>query len=461
MQRVRLFCVALAATLIASSGTSYASEADDQYTTLARQYFDLSFRANPVSATQAGVHEYDDKLGDFSAAATQAQNARDHRYLHQLDEINRSQLSPEVQLDATLFQNMLLDNLLLNEKLAQWKHDPDQYTQAASGAVFSIMSRDYAPLPKRLSYAIARERAIPTMLAEAKANITSVDAVTQRISVEDATGAVDFFKTSVPQAFASVKDAALQAQFASANAAVLRAMTSYAAWIKHLTPHGSFAIGADAYQKRLQYEDALDIPLDQYLAIGQRALDATREEFIATAKSIDPKKAPLQVYLDLAKVHPTASALLPKAQSDLTKLRAFLIAKNIVTLAPDANIKVIETPPFERATTEAAEDSPGPLEDVATQAYYYVTPVNPAWTKAQQEDFLAEFNDFEFPIISAHEVYPGHFTNFSLNRHLDLSETRKLLTSSEFAEGWAHYSEQMMVEQGWGDNDPRVHLAQL
>ena len=122
---------------------------------------------------------------------------------------------------------------------------------------------------------------------------------------------------------------------------------------------------------------------------------------------------------------------------------------------------MIETPAFERTTTSAAEDSPGPLETVATQAYYYVTPVDPTWSAKQKEEFLAQFNDFEFPIISAHEVYPGHFTNFSIDRGLDLSLTRKLSLSSEFAEGWAHYSEQMMVDEGWGNGDPRVRLAQL
>jgi uncharacterized protein (DUF885 family) len=169
----------------------------------------------------------------------------------------------------------------------------------------------------------------------------------------------------------------------------------------------------------------------------------------------------LQVYLSITRIHPAPSALLETASRDLVKLRAFVETKHIVTLPPNANIKVIETPPFERATTSAAEDSPGPLETVATQAYYYVTPVDPSWSHEQQEQFLAQFNDFEFPIISAHEVYPGHFTNFSIERGLDLSLTRKLTLSSEFAEGWAHYSEQMIVDEGWGNGDPRVRLAQL
>jgi uncharacterized protein (DUF885 family) len=459
----RVVSIGLAAALLGAAppAGSGPGSADAQYVALAKSYYYQEFKLNPIEATETGVHDYDDQIGDFSAAGIAAGLALDRSTLQQLDAIDRSQLSTDVALDATLLKNTIDDDLLLNDTLQQWRHNPDNYTQAASGAVFVVMSKDYAPIEQRMKYAIAREQQIPTLLKTAEQNITTVDKITQQISVEDAAGSADFFTTSVSQAFASVTDPALQAQLKAANAAAAAAVTSYAAWIKALKPSGTFAIGADAYKKRLLYEDGLDMPLDAYLAVGERALAQTQAQFVATAKQIDPKATPLQVYLSLAKVHPAPDALLGKAQSDLVKLRAFIEAKHIVTLPPGANIKVIETPAFERTTISAAEDSPGPLETVATQAYYYVTPVDPTWSQKQKEEFLAEFNDFEFPIISAHEVYPGHFTNFSIDRTLDLSLTRKLTVSSEFAEGWAHYSEQMMVDEGWGNGDPRVRLAQL
>ncbi|HEX4014521.1 MAG TPA: DUF885 domain-containing protein [Candidatus Cybelea sp.] len=459
---MRIIAAALIAALLgAAPATQSAGTADSQYESLAKAYYDVSFRLSPIEATAVGVHDYDDQIGDFSAAGVATQMKSDHDYLGKLATIDRANLSPSVALDATLLEYTLRDDLLLNETLAQWRHDPDDYTQSASAAVFTVMSKDYAPLEKRLGFAVARERLIPAMLAEGEKNITSVDAITQQISAEDAAGSVDFFKTSVPQAFEGVRDASLQAQLKKANDEAAGAMAGYARWIKTLKPNGTFAIGADAYRKRLLYEDALSMPLDQYLAVGERALAQTRAQFIATARKINPHATPLQVYLSITKIHPAPDALLSTAQRDLVRLRAFVEAKRIVTLPPNANIKVIETPPFERATTSAAEDSPGPLETVATQAYYYVTPVDPTWSAKEKEEFLAQFNDFEFPIISAHEVYPGHFTNFSIDRGLDLSLTRKLSQSSEFAEGWAHYSEQMMVDEGWGDGDPRVRLAQL
>ena len=457
----RILSFVLAASLLATPRALAADSGDAAYVALAQTYYTGVFKLNPTYATNVGVHDYDDQLGDYSAAGVDKQIAYDRDYLAKVTAIDPATLSPSVALDRTLLENRLHDRILLADTLGVWKHSPDYYTRAASGAVFSIMSKDYAPLTTRIVYAAAREEAIPAMLQDAEKNITSVDAVTQRIAAADAAGSVSFFKNSVPLAFTDVHDAALQSRLQSANAGAMSAMSAYAAWIKALKPSGTYAIGADAYKARLLYEDALDIPLDQYLAVGERALAQTRAEFIEAARKIDPNATPQQVYLTITKAQPPPDSLLATAERDLARLRAFVEAKHIVSLPANANIKVIDTPPFERLTITAAEDSPGPLETVATQAYYYVTPVDPAWPQHQKDGFLAQFNNYGFPIISAHEVYPGHFTNFSIERGLDLSLTRKLSTTSEFAEGWAHYSEQMMVEQGWGNGDPRVHMAQL
>jgi len=419
--------------LLASSVLAAASPApsngDAAYAALAQNYYTESFALSPIYATELGVHDYDSQIGDFSAQGITKGLDLDRTYLAKLDAIDPATLSASVALDRTLLEYSLRDDLLLNDTLAQWRHNPDDYTQAASGAVFTVMSKDYAPLAQRMQYAIDRERLIPPMLQQAKANVTTVDGVTQRIAAADAAGSVDFFKSSVPLAFASVKNAQLQSELKAANAAVMSAMSAYAAWIKTLKPSGTFAIGANAYKQRLLYEDALDMPLDQYLAVGEKALGQTREQFVATARKINSKATPTQVYLSITRIHPKPSALLATAQRDLTRLRAFVDAKHIITLPADANIKVIETPAFERTTTSAAENSPGPLETVATQSFYYVTPADPTLSRAEQEQFLAQFNDFEFPIISAHEVYPGHFTNFAIDRRLNLSLTRKLSQS--------------------------------
>lgn len=452
---------ALIGLIGAAPASPGSSGADAHFQALAREFFYAGFKLSPVSATQVGLHTYDGLLDDMSAAGFARQIQFSKSYLSRFNAIDAASLSADNALDRTLVVNAINDTLLDIETLQQYKHNPDAYTGLASNSIFILISRNFAPLETRIKYAIARERAIPAMLKQGEANITTVDSVTKEISVQDAEGAVGFFAQTIPQAFAAVHDATLQAQLKSTNAAVIAAMSSYAKWIKAIKPSGTYAIGRDAYEKKLQYEDALNMPVSEYLSYGQKALAQTHAQFVATAKKIDPSKTPQQVYASLAKSYPPPSQLLQKAQSDLVKLRAFVVNRHILTMPADADIKVVETPPFQRAFVTASEDSPGPLETVATQAYYNVTPPDPKWPPARTTGFMAQFNNYQFPIISAHEVYPGHFTNFAVDRHLPLSLTRKLTASSEFAEGWAHYDEQMMVDQGWGNGDPHVRLAQL
>ncbi len=438
--------------------------ADGAFRALAQAYFSDVFRANPVYATQAGVHTYDARLGSYEEGDYAAQITRDNRYLERLAAIDVRSLSKRDALDARMLENALRDDLLLNGTMQQWRHQPDSYVQTASGGVFLLIERNFAPAPVRLRAAIAREEAVPLLFAQARANLTAVDRDTASIAAEDAAGSVVLFAQTIPHAFAGTGDAATRARFARATTTAVAATNAFARylrtrWIAH--PAGTYAIGAANYSARLKYEEGIDIPLDRYLAIGQKALDATHAEMVATAKRIDPHATTQQVLNRIYKIHPDSAHLMSAAQADLVKLRAFVVARRIIDLPPDANIRVTPTPEFLRATTEASMDSPGPLERVASQAYYNVTPVNPKDSPKDQEAYLEAFNDFERPIISAHEVYPGHFVNFAIDRHLPLTLCEKLLTATSFVEGWAHYDEQMMVDEGWGDGDPRVRLMQL
>jgi uncharacterized protein (DUF885 family) len=437
---------------------------DAAYTALAKAYFDENFRANPVGATAVGIHAYDAQLGSYAAADYAAQIARDHRYLDRLAALDPATMSPRAGLDRRMLENALRDDLLLNGTMQQWKHQPDGYVQTASGGVFALIAHKFAPPAVRLRAVIAREEQIPRLFAQARANLTAVDKDTAAIAAENAAGGVALLTKTVPLALGSAGDAALRARLRRSTATAVAATSAFAAylktrWVAH--PSGTYAIGAANYSARLKYEEGIDMPLDRYLAIGEKALAQTHAEMVATAKRIDPHATTEQVLARLYKVHPTSAGLMAAAQSDLVKLRAFIVAHHIIDLPPDADIKVTETPEFLRATTEASMDSPGPLERVAAQAFYNVTPVNPHDPPKAQAQYLEAFNDFERPIISAHEVYPGHFVNFAIDRHLPLTLSEKLLTANSFAEGWAHYDEQMMVDEGWGNGDPRVKIMQL
>ncbi|GAC1310049.1 MAG: DUF885 domain-containing protein [Vulcanimicrobiaceae bacterium] len=473
-ERLRVVCAAIALLATADPALAAvppaappgvaASSGDAAYAAIEKAYFAQNFKANPVAATMAGIHADDARLGSFGARDYAAFLATDRAYLAKLDALDRATLAPEVALDAKMLENALRDDLVINGELEVWRHNPDLYVNLASGGVYAVVERAYAPVRTRARYAIARERAIPALVAQAEANLTGSDATTARLAADDARGSERFFSTTVPQALGNLGDPALAAELARADAVAQRAMASFAVWIeRHLVAHpsGTYAIGAKAYSKRLKYEEALDIPLAAYLKTGEDALAATRAEFVAVAKTIDPGKSPEAVAEAIKRIHPTAAKLLPAAQNDLAALRAFIVAHNILTLPPEADIKVVETPVFQRQTTFASMDTPGPLESVATQAFYNVTPVDTTKTVAEQNDYLGFFNNFNRPIVSAHEVYPGHYVNFTIDKHLPLSLTRRMLWTASFGEGWAHYDEQMIVDEGWGGGDPRVRLAQL
>jgi uncharacterized protein (DUF885 family) len=454
----------LALVALAGSHPLRAGDGDTAFQALARSYFDEVFRASPTLATAVGVHDYDRELDRLAASDIAARIARDARYLERVTAVDAALLSPYVALDRTVLENKLRDNLLFDRTMETWRHNPDDYIQTIAGGLFKLISRDFASKRVRLQAAIVRLNAVPRLVAEAEANLTGVDRITAEISIDDAAGTAAFLQTSVPQALTGAATPAERAAFSRATAGAVHAVRAFGQHLRErfvAHPHGTFAIGPDNYRARLRYEEAIDLPLDAYLAIGRRALDETHAQMVATARRIEPKASVEQVLARVARRHPTAAELIPASNADLAKLRAFVVAKRIVTLPPNADISVTLTPEFERSTTVASMDAPGPLESRATKAYYNVTPVDPRDPPSVREAYLETFNDFERPIVSAHEVYPGHYTAFAVQRRLPLSLVAKLLGCTSFVEGWAHYGEQMVVDEGWGNGDPRVRLMQL
>jgi uncharacterized protein (DUF885 family) len=437
---------------------------DERLDALAQRYFAQTWQLDPVRATQAGVHDMDDRLGSYTPDAYAARLALARTTLEQLRAIEPGTMGAEAADDAQILESRLQATILDLSGLETWKHKPSSYAQIASQAVYGLISRDFAPLPDRVRAVVARERQIPAMLDGAAGNITTVDATTADLARADIAGSIAFFESVVPAAVAPVRDGVLRAEFATANAATVAALKRYAAALDagpFAHPSGTFAIGPATFAEKLRLQELSPISLATYESVGEAALAQTKADFIETAKKVDATKSPAEVAASLGASHPAADALLAKAASDLATLRTFVIAHHIITLPPDDDVTVAATPEFARQTTFASMNAPGPLETKATRAYYYVTPVEPEWSAERKEQHLAFFNDFSFPIVSAHEVMPGHYVNFALDRHEKLSLIRKLLPSASFAEGWAHYDEQMMVDQGWGNGDPRVRLAQL
>jgi len=433
---------------------------------IADAYYKGEWKFSPGTATDTGVHQYDAQLGSFTAANIQAYDTSLHAALDKLQRIDSSKLSLDGLTDQQMLEESIQTTLFWDEERPMWREQPSYYSDIAADGVYGIMSRNFAPLAQRLGLVIAREKQIPAVLAQGEKNlqparIAPIVASTQTL---DAEGAADFFSHDVPAAFAGVQDPALRAQFAAANAAAIKALQGYAAFLKaDVVPHagGSFAIGAGGYAKLERWQNVADIPLAHLLQIGQADLAKNKAAFLATAHAIDASKTPQQVMARIRLDHPSNDQLIAAAQGDLNGLVSFIKLKDIIDLPPAPIAKARPTPKFQAQTSFASMNSPGPLETKATEAYYNVTLVDPQWTKAQAEQHLEFYNRPSLVVISAHETYPGHYTNYLFNNERNLSLVRKIEWNSAFGEGWAHYDEQMMVDEGLGNGDPRYRLMQL
>ena len=324
-----------------------------------------------MTATTAGIHDFDGRLGVYTPQRFAGRTARDRADLAKLTTMDDRALSPSVHLDWVLLVNAIRDDLLINDTMKRWRHNADDYVNIATGGVFSILSRAFAADDIRLKKIVAREKKIPAMFAQAKVNLTSVDRYSAEIAHDDVMGAISFFKTTVPQAFPTAGDETLRAKFVASTQVAVDASRDFARWLKHgfvKHPVGKFSIGAANYAARLKYEEGIDMPLAAYLRVGEAALAKTRAEMVAVARTIDPTKSVGGVIDDVARVHPTAAGLIAASQADLVKLRAFEERAHIIDFPADADIKVTLTPEFERQTSIASMDAPGPLESVATQA---------------------------------------------------------------------------------------------
>jgi uncharacterized protein (DUF885 family) len=431
---------------------------------LVDHFFDEAvFPFNPTEAVSEGFHAYDAQLEDFSKDSMQKQVAALLKFRGQFTAFPAARLSEDQKADRELVLSNIESTLLELNTIRMWEKNPDDYASTASYAAFAIMSRSFAPPAARLRSLIAREKLMPKLFAEGRANLKNPPKIYTEVAIEQVPGIISFFESDVPQAFDDVKDRALQKEFKQANAKVIQELNAWLAWLKSdLLPRskGDYALGADTYRKKLLYDEMVDIPLDRLLEIAYADLRKNQQAFRETAKKIDPKKTPQQILEDAEKDHPTAAGLLPAFRNTLAGLRSFIVQHNLVTIPSRVMPIVEETPPFARALTSASMDTPGPYEKVAKEAYFNVTIPEKSWSAAQTEDWLRSFNRGTIASTAIHEVFPGHYLQF-LWMPSAPSKIRKLIGANTNVEGWAHYCEQMMIDEGYGNGDLKLRLGQL
>lgn len=422
------------------------------FNNLVDRFFDGYFRINPSQGTASGFHQYDTQLEDYSQKGIEQETAFWREYRDKFANVDSSKLAPELQGDLSLVRSTIDSALLEIESIRMWQRNPDRYSSGVTGSVFVIMSRNYAPQDDRLKSVIARERQMPAVFQAARQNLKDVPKVYADVTLEQLPGIISFFQNDVPKAFDKVQDPKLLADFKQTNAAVMDSLKQYQDFLKTtILPNakGDFRIGPDNYRKKLLFEEMVEIPLDRLLEIGQADLNRNQAEFKRIAGLIDASKTPQQILEQEQKDHPTAEQLIPTFRAELAGLKSFIEKNKIVTIPSEVPPIVEETPPFARALSSASMDTPGPYEKVAKEAYFNVTLPDPSWPAEQKESWLQGFNRGVINSTATHEVYPGHYTQFLWVPSAP-SKVRKLLGSGTNAEGWAHYTEQMMLDEGFG-----------
>lgn len=446
-----------AAAAPAGTGDSFSKFVDD--------YFDARFAYLPSQGTDAGFHQYDSKLEDRSRARIESRIADLKSFLARLSRFDRSKLSLDEAVDADALEADIRGFLLDQETLRDWERNPMGYAGLPGSAADGLIKRDFAPAADRLRSLVARERRMPAVYAAGKANLVNPPKEFTDLAIRMAKGSAGYFAGTV-SAWAresAGNDTALWREFEETNSRVVDATRDFAAWLeKDLLPRskGSYAIGAENFLAKMKYDEMVELPLDQLLARGEAQLARDYGEFVATAKKIDPGKTPAEVMKMLSNEHPAAEDLIPAVSRSVENARKFLVEKDLVTIPSEVRPRVQETPPFARSGSFASMDTPGAYETKATEAFYYVTPVEKEWDAKHKEEHLRLYNPYVVSIIDVHEVWPGHYLQFLYAPKFP-TKTRKLVFCGTNAEGWAHYAEQMMVDQGFGGGDPKYRLAQL
>lgn len=454
-----------AAALAAACADASKGAGPTAFAAFADTYFDSVYAFAPSAGTAAGFHQYDSKIEDFSAASEQRRIATLKWQLAKLDSLRGGRLSLDDSIDAALVDGAIRSELQDLEVVRSWQTNPMGYAGLAGNAVDLLMKRNFAPPVDRLKSVTSRLRGIPAVLTAMKANISNPPKEFTDLSIQIAAGSVGFFKGDVAKwakESAGADTAAMRA-FTGVNDSVIASLQSATEWLKKdlkLRSKGSYAIGAKAFADKLMYDEMVDIPLDQLLARGEANLQKDYDDFVATAKQVAPGKTPQEAMASLENDHPTPENLIERARATVEGARQFLIDKKIVDVPSQVLPIVMETPPYARNGSFASMDSPGAYETKATEAFYYVTPPEKDWDAKHVEEHLKSFNRSEMDITTVHETFPGHYLQF-LYVHQFPTKTRKLLAAGSNVEGWAHYTEQMMVEEGFGNHDPKTHLAQL
>jgi uncharacterized protein (DUF885 family) len=453
--------------------------ADRSFEHLAARYVDEVTAYSPVGATHLGDHRHDAVLDDVSPEARREKAAFCRAVLDKLAAIPRQQLSRADQVDAAMLGHRLRSEIWHIEELREWSWNPMGCTALAGGAIYGLVARDFAPLAERLANAAARMEQVPRMLAQGRAaiDVPRVPKVHAETAVKQNPGVITLIETMIRPHVASLGQAErrrMEQAIATARAAV----EDHQKWLEgEVLPRaeGNWRLGAELFDRKLSFalssrltrREVRELAEAELLRVRQEMYDLAaevyRREHPYTRHPARPSKAYRQAIiracLEMAcRQTPDITHIVEIAQRQLDRLTDFVRSAGIVTVQPDP-VKVIEMPEFRRGQTLAYCDSPGPL-DVGQGTFYGIAPPPADWSAEQVRSLLREYNTRSLENLTVHEAMPGHYLQITHSSRYP-STLRAMLSSGTFVEGWAVYTEGMMVERGAYGDDPLMKLVVL
>ena len=426
----------------------------------AEQILQALWEQYPSTASGMGLHQYDGRLPDLSRRALAGRAREIERGIEDLERIDITALSATNYYDHHILTAALRKELLELTEL-RW-HETNPMELLWHIELSGYIQRDYAPLPRRVEALTRALIAVPAYLASLRGVLSGrLAAPVLEAAIEAYAGVATFYDNDLVAAVSDLADRELLAQFNAARAEASAAVNAFVDHLKALMPYADagFAIGSRNFAALLKYGEAVDMPLERLLDVGEADLRRNLARFAEVAAAIDQRKSPREVMAEIAADHPADHALISETRDMLEDIRQFLIDNEIVSIPSEERCMTVATPSFMRWAF-AALDFPGPYERNATETYYYVTPVEEHWSDAEKEEWLTSFNYATLRAVSVHEAYPGHYVHYLHTRNAE-SMLSRVFGAYSFWEGWAHYAEQMMIEQGYGGGDPRNALGQL
>jgi uncharacterized protein (DUF885 family) len=452
---------------------------DEQFEALGKRFLSESQEQSPISATSLGDHRFDDRLDDVSAAGWQNRLMFTEMYLAALDPIERTRLSRPNQVDALLLRHELESDRWSISTLEEWRWNPLLYTGLAGDALNQLVSRDFAPASVRMKNLGKRLDELPRFLAQVRevlqpARVPKLHAET---AVRQNAGLIELLNGEVTQEIGALPAAEQESLRASVTRA-RSALSQHQIWLeKRLLPEaaGDFRLGEQLYDQKLSYALFSPLTRQEIRARAESEITATRAAMYSIARSVlkgrrgapplpeNPgdaqQQTAIRAALELAYAdRPARAGVLDAARAALVDATAFVREKDLVSV-PDEPLEIIEMPAFKQGVALAYCEAPGPLE-TNQKTFYTVSPIPAAWTRAQADSFLREYNTRSIRNLTIHEAMPGHFLQLA-HAHRYPSTLRALLSSGTFVEGWAVYTERLMADAGYHGDDPLMKLIQL